>query len=152
MSALSSTTIGAGVAVDPGPSARLCVRALIKVGKLSRASSLSIGRLKIIPPIERSSAPIIAPMNTQRALPDIMPAPLRTNGESEPVSVEVLSCASIELISRSGGLWFGPYCIQAGRESEGPPRFKATNFKQLWQAEAGAACSLFFPRENPFPA
>src|SRR5436853_6389973 len=36
MSALSSTTIGAGGAAEPGPSARLWVRALMKVGNLNR--------------------------------------------------------------------------------------------------------------------
>ena len=56
---------------------------------------------------------MIAPTNIQRLFPDIVPAPLRTNGESAPSSTEPLSCASIVLISLSGGSWFGTSCIES---------------------------------------
>lgn len=54
---------------------------------------------------------MIRPVNIQRPFPDIIPAPLRTKGESE-MSAVALSCASIETISRSGGIRLGTNCIQ----------------------------------------
>ena len=77
---------------------------------------------------------MIAPMNTQRAFPDITPAPFRTNGESEAASVDVLSGASIELSNRSGGIWFGTNCITPAEASDGPGLFKAANLNGLWRA------------------
>src|SRR5947207_15751606 len=75
----------------------------------------------MIPPTDSSIAPIIAPMKTQRELPDIIPAPFRTNGESEASTAGARSCASIEVINRSGGIWFGISCIPAAVASGGPP-------------------------------
>src|ERR1700736_2914632 len=73
-------------------------------------------------------------MNFRRALPDIIPAPLRTDGESEDTSVEVFSCASIEYSNRSGGIWLGTNCITPARASDGPFPSKPPHFNELWRA------------------
>ena len=61
-----------------------------------------------------------APINIQRLLPDIVPAPRRTNGESEASGTMTLFCASIVVINRSGGSWFGTNCIRSVTASRAP--------------------------------
>src|SRR5207248_4842846 len=97
MSAFNETTIGAGVADEPGAIAKLCVRALTNFGKLVRSLFLPAKRPKMRPPIDISIAPTVRPMKIQRLFPDMTLAPLRTNGDSELSAMGTLSCASIEL-------------------------------------------------------
>src|SRR5712691_4608985 len=87
---------------------------------------------------------MIAPINIQREFPDIIPAPFRTNGESEVSGAVALSCASIVLINRSGGSWFGTSCIQLATASCGPPLGRSA-FSGPWAPLSASSASNRLP-------
>ena len=72
-----------------------------------------------------------APINIQRLLPDIVPAPRRTNGESEVSGAMAHSCGSIVVSNRSGGSWFGTNCIRSVTASRAPRSSKWAGSSQL---------------------
>src|SRR5438067_6419166 len=144
MSALSGMTIGGGGSLEPA-SARVLVRALMKVGNCKLSPFLSRYRLTIIPPIESSIAPINAPMNTQRLFPDIIPAPFRTKGDSDGSGLARLSGASIETINLSGGTWFGTSCISVAIASDGPPALQQAVTRRIYSGSSQALSGISIP-------